>query len=620
MAVREAGRVGVKRRTFGVIAMVCAFGIGGAMDAVAQDDAWQFEDVERVVAISDVHGDYEAMVQTLASAGIIDAEGAWAGGESHLVITGDLLDRGPDSRPVMDLIMKIEAEAEAAGGAVHQLLGNHEVMNLVGDLRYVAAEEFAAFADDEDPDEREAWFQRHLDTKSIVLDEEAEREAFNERYPPGFFGHRRAFRSDGQYGAWLLGKPLVVVINGTAFVHGGLSPVVGDIGLAGVNDGMMSEVAEYVGALEVVTGAGLIDPAENFYRHASVLEKAVTAGLAPEVAAAVETVIRLNASEVHGPTSPLWYRGNVGCGAPVEQDRLAAVLTSIGANRVVIGHTPTMTRQVLSRLDGKVIEIDTGMLSAYYRGSGHALVIEGDALSVVGEAGAGEAVTPHPRRVGIRPSGIDAGDLERMLAEGEVVVGEELDDGRFAVRVTMQDAEIDAVFIENPRRDDFVPELAAYRLDRLMNLDMVPVTVPRRVDGDDGVLQFAPPSTMTEAQRRQSGRGGSAWCPLPDQWGAMYVFDALIHNPGRAQDRMLYSQDNWQLILTGHDVSFDTSRSRPSYLRDLPLALHAYWQSRLEALTDDVVEAEFGDTLDRRRRRALSARRDSLLEDASEER
>ena len=100
--------------------------------AVAAD--WRFTGVERVVAVSDVHGAYDAMITTLTKAGVLNEEQSWGGGATHLVITGDILDRGPDSRKVMDLLMRIEGEALDAGGRVHLLLGNHEVMNLVGDL------------------------------------------------------------------------------------------------------------------------------------------------------------------------------------------------------------------------------------------------------------------------------------------------------------------------------------------------------------------------------------------------------------------------------------------------------------------------------------------------------
>ena len=103
---------------------------------------WRADGVERVVAIADVHGAYDAMVETLGHVGILDEDLAWAGGASYLVIVGDLLDRGPRSRDALDLLMRIEGEAEAAGGKVQVLIGNHESMNLIGDLRYVSKSEY----------------------------------------------------------------------------------------------------------------------------------------------------------------------------------------------------------------------------------------------------------------------------------------------------------------------------------------------------------------------------------------------------------------------------------------------------------------------------------------------
>jgi len=587
--------------------------------ASAQETAWSLDGIERVIAISDVHGDFDAMRNTLSSAGVIDAGDAWAAGDTHLVITGDLLDRGPDSRPVMDLVMRLESEAEAAGGALHLLLGNHEVMNLVGDLRYVADEEYAAFAADEDPAERERWYRRFLETEATGEDDAAARGRFAERYPPGFFGHRRAFRSDGTYGAWLLDKPIVVVVNETAFAHGGLSPLVAELGLAGLNDGLMSEVRRYVEALDLLTGAGILDPAENFYRHAEALSALEAESMSEDERAAVAAIQELGASEMHSPDSPLWYRGNVGCPAPVEHDRLGRALDALGARRVVIGHTPTQTRRVLSRLDGRVIEIDTGMLTSYYRGSGQALVIEGDSVRVVSEAGVEVAPFEHPRRVGIRRSDIDSAELERILASGDVSAGEEISRDIRAVKVTSGQVTVDALFIENPRNKGFVPELAAYRLDRFLELDMVPVAVAREVNGDAGVLQFLPAQRLDEAARREAGGGGSAWCPLPEQWEAMYVFDALIYNPGRPMANMMYSRDNYQLMLNGHGDSFGYSRRLPAYLDQVDLAVGNFWLQRLESLDQETVESRFADTLDRRRRRALAGRRDQLIKEARED-
>ena len=190
--------------------------------------------------ISDPHGDHAAMLRTLGNAGIVDSRTAnWSGGNAYLVITGDLLDRGPDSRPIMDLVMRLEdAGARIAVGRVLLLtLGNHEVMNLVGDLRYVSAGEYAAFAGDETAEEREHWFQAIVVEAKVCRRLASStrnelRAEFDRDRPPGLYAHRRAFGSDGvKYGRWLLQKPLMVVVNDTAYVHGGMPPMVAEHGL-----------------------------------------------------------------------------------------------------------------------------------------------------------------------------------------------------------------------------------------------------------------------------------------------------------------------------------------------------------------------------------------------------
>src|SRR6266852_1091975 len=110
-----------------------------AAAAAAQD---KFEGVQRIVALGDVQGDYYQFVNLLRTAGLIDGENRWTGGKTHLVQTGDVVDRGPASRRVLDLLMDLEKQANKAGGRVHALLGNHETMNIYGDLRYVPEEEY----------------------------------------------------------------------------------------------------------------------------------------------------------------------------------------------------------------------------------------------------------------------------------------------------------------------------------------------------------------------------------------------------------------------------------------------------------------------------------------------
>jgi len=568
------------------------------------------------VAVSDIHGAYEPLVATLQSAAVIGEGLHWRAGRTHLVIVGDILDRGPESRRAMDLLMELETEAEAAGGHVHVLAGNHEMMNLIADLRYVSKAEYAAFAGEEDIREREHWFNEFAARRAPPGSTPQElRDSFDLAFPEGFFAHRRAFAPTGKYGHWLLDKPIMVVINGTAFVHGGVSPMFGELGLDGVNGDLHEEMVQYVVELQKLYAAGALLPTDNFYDHPALLENFVPPLNADSsLLQSIASAKTLAASRIHAPAGPLWYRGNASCSELIEADRLEALLASIGADRVVIGHTPTYGRRIYQRFGGTVIEVDTGMFADYYNGSGNAVVIEDDTIVVVNQSSPEPMpVVAAPRQVGQRPGFLEAGDIETLLATGEIT--EETRDASGARVVTVSDGttSLQAVFAEDSARGVF-PEAAAYRIDRLLGLDMVPVTVRRDLGRSAGTLQFLVPDNVTEATRADKGYGASAQCPLPDQWEAMLVFDALVHNDGRTLQTMRYSPDSWQLLLTGHDRAFGTGKDWPKHVTEAELVLNNRWRRALESLTDEVLAAQLSTVLDARRIRALAARRDELLD------
>src|SRR5665213_4193263 len=140
--------------------------------------------VERVVAVGDVHGDYGAFVEVLRMAGLIDRQNRWTGGGTHLVQVGDVCDRGPDTRKVMDLLMDLEKQAARAGGHVHALLGNHEVMNLMGDLRYTTPGEFAAFADAHSEQLRDDYWKKEPGSRGTGA---TARKVWELEHPLGWF-------------------------------------------------------------------------------------------------------------------------------------------------------------------------------------------------------------------------------------------------------------------------------------------------------------------------------------------------------------------------------------------------------------------------------------------------
>ena len=400
------------RRVAPVLLLVCA--CVAALPA-AGDDGWRHRDVERVVAFGDVHGDFDALERLLRAAGVVDDGNRWRAGRTHLVSLGDLLDRGPDSRRVMDLLMRLQEEAAEAGGRVHVLVGNHELMNLTGDLRYVAEEEYAAFAGPEDDALRVEARARAatLDLPTGVVD----------RRPPGFFAHRAAFRPDGHYGAWLLAQRTLVAIDDRVYLHGGVSPAL----LAVPAEDPEARIASRVRALAT-------EVLDDAYQRPDMLDvdllalggsdPETRAAMPPARAALAERLTTFAGDPAFGPDGPFWYRGNASCHPLLEAPVLAPTLSALGVEGVAVGHTPQRDGRIRSRLDGRVLLLDTGMLARYYRGQPRALVVEGDRLSVVSPDGAQDA--PDPERpavdVGLAPS-----ELETLLAEGTV---EALDDGR----------------------------------------------------------------------------------------------------------------------------------------------------------------------------------------------
>jgi hypothetical protein len=575
-------------------------------------DEWHFNDVDRIVAFSDVHGDYNAMVATLQGANVIDDALAWSGGTTHFVLVGDILDRGPESRAAMDLLMRIELEAVPAGGMVHVLVGNHEIMNLVGDLRYVAPGEYAAFAVDENAEERDLWFEAYRSSRAPPeQDAEELRAAFDTAYPAGYFAHRRAFAPDGEYGSWLLTKPMIVVINGTAFVHGGLSPMVAENGLQGINGDLIGDVSLYARQLQVLIDRQLLLPTDASKNIVPIVKK-INPMLADgrTVSQAISDIKRLDDS-LSASDSPHWYRAHTYCSPLIESDRLEAALQKIDAERVVIGHTPTANREVMQRLDGRVIEVDTGMNHSYYKGRGHALIIENGEVAVLNQDGS-EGVGPiaGARKVGSRPGKpMSAEQIEELLLHGEIMPAS--DDDEDLLRVSNGEQSVDAVFVKRSRSKGY-PDVAAYRLDRLLKLDMVPVAVVREYDGDPGSLQFRPPQTMDEKQRQKQNVGGGASCPLPPQWEAMLIFDTLVANDSRRADTILYNLTSWQLMLVGHEYAFTTAASKSTGLRDARIEIGAAWLAALKSLDDDLLQEALGDVLDKRRIKALGKRRDLL--------
>ena len=186
----------------------------------------------RIVAIGDIHGEFDGFKRILRTAGLTDATGRWTGGRTQFIQTGDYTDRGEGTRAVLDLLMALEPQARSAGGRAFALLGNHEVMNLIADTRDVTREIFATFTTADSEKRRLAAWEDYAKLAAAKTAKgepvpavySQTREAWFTTHPPGYVEYREAFAPRGKYGAWLRDKPIVTQVDGNIFMHAGISP------------------------------------------------------------------------------------------------------------------------------------------------------------------------------------------------------------------------------------------------------------------------------------------------------------------------------------------------------------------------------------------------------------
>jgi hypothetical protein len=340
------------------------------------------EPSKSVIAIGDVHGDFDDFVAILQHSGLIDKEHHWAGGTNTLVQVGDLLDRGPKPRDVMDLLIALEKEASKDGGRVEPLLGNHEMMNIMGDLRYVTPENYASFADANSEERRSSAYKEYINWRekhSALLAElpqpmELTEAEWMARHPAGFIEQRDAFSPKGSYGKWLRGHAALAEINGVIFLHGGISPSVASMKLNVINSRIRDEISAFDACKQYMVDERLILPFFNLQEITAIVQAEISAEQKSKVASVPE--LRSKISEfLQFPDwlsvrtdGPLWFRGYDQWSDAEGNSQIDKILQSINAEHFVTGHTVQKGGSIRSRFGGKVLLIDTGMLSSYYPG------------------------------------------------------------------------------------------------------------------------------------------------------------------------------------------------------------------------------------------------------------
>jgi hypothetical protein len=164
--------------------------------------------------------------------------------------------------------------------------------------------------------------------------------------------------------------------------------------------------------------------------------------------------------------------------------------------------------------------------------------------------------------------------------------------------------------------DRYQYEVAAYRLDRFLDMQMVPVTVLRTIDGKEGAVQYWMPDTINERDRRKQELDLTSNCDNRTQFRLRFIFDILVFNEDRNLTNMLYSRDDYMLRLIDHTRAFRSRVKRPGMYRRVKIELSELFENRLRLITSDNLSDLLGDVLHTRQIAAIVARRDLILREA----
>jgi hypothetical protein len=352
----------------------------------------------RIVVVGDIHGAGTNLAQILQAAGLIDAQRKWTGGTARLVQTGDILDRGPEVREAIDLLMRLEGEARRAGGRIDVLFGNHEGMNVLRDYRDVLAG-FERFADGRSEERRRKAFETHSEiarSAGTTLD----REAWMKIHPPGSIEYADAFGPSGKYGRWIRARRPILQIGDTIFMHAGLNPE-RTITIDDVNRQVEQEVRnwdELVAALErerlaapFFTLQEIVDAAQLEIGRIGIAQKTkepLPDYVTQEFVKRLQFLFNIDKLALVESDGPLWYRG-LATLPDDQQPAIEAMLKRYGARRIVIGHTPQLPGgKIRARFGGLVVLIDTGMLNSYFKGGQpSALELQDDRMTAIYSSG-----------------------------------------------------------------------------------------------------------------------------------------------------------------------------------------------------------------------------------------
>lgn len=465
----------------------------------------------------------------------------------------------------------------------------------------------------------------NLEKPPVQLDPLALRQIFEQAHPKGFFARFEAFSPRGKYGRWLLQKPVVLKVNDDLFAHAGLSPVLQGQSLEHLNQTLKASLNDYLSLWHQLVSVNRLPPASVFRKRAE--------SLLPASEDEVAQLKQLTDSLVFSYQSPTWYRGAIYCHPYYETESISNLLVQFQANRIFVGHTVTESRRVETRLGSRVFAMDTGMLSQVYGGKGNIVKIQNGQVEVFDSDGQSYRAAEAAHQSIDYPSQFSREELTAILEKAEISKIEQLNTGitrPFRVTFDVPEVKVRALFKKidtDPRMevhnssdpvqqfaDRYHFDIAAYRLSELLGFRLVPISVERRIDNAQGVVQYWVEGSYSEYTAEQKGWPYDGYCSYEAQQNLMRIFDLLISNKDRNSTNILIEQEQGQLVWIDHSRAFSSKWRLAKNIDKSNINITKEVRRALKTLNKENLRSVMQGLLNSNQIRAILRRRDRILD------
>jgi hypothetical protein len=258
-------------------------------------------------------------------------------------------------------------------------------MSIMGDLRYLMAEDYAIFADGLSSQRRQTAFQDYS-KQEAALGRAVDEAAWMKAHPPGFLERQEAFSTGGIYGRWLRGLPAILTVDASIFLHGGISLAVAVLSTDRINAQVRAEIQGFDKYKQFMIDKKLAYPFSTYDELLIAAQDEIIRNGEDRDPADLQTLEDF----IHGAwlttneKGPLWFREYDTWSEDEGETNMTRMTEAFNVKRFVVGHTPQPNGEIRSRFGGKVFLIDTGLVfNLYNAGKAAALEIAGDRIRAI---------------------------------------------------------------------------------------------------------------------------------------------------------------------------------------------------------------------------------------------